>query len=49
MEIDMFNSVEKKLVYFDFNTNEKTIDEISGSLWKKMKMISNQNWRYFYV
>ncbi|XP_025415688.1 uncharacterized protein LOC112687278 [Sipha flava] len=45
----MYNNIEKKLVYFDFNTNEKTIDEISGILWKKMKMISNKSWKYFDV
>jgi hypothetical protein len=49
MTIDMYNNIEKKLVYFDFNTNEKTIDEISGILWKKMKMISNKSWKYFDV
>jgi len=44
MLIDTYNRITKKLAYFEFNTDEKTDDEISICLWNKIKLVSDKNW-----
>lgn len=44
MFIDMFNTITKKLKYFEFNMNGKTANEISEYLWNNIKLLSDKNW-----
>ncbi|XP_025206568.1 uncharacterized protein LOC112602612 [Melanaphis sacchari] len=39
-----YNRITKKLAYFEFNTDEKTDNEISQCLWNKIKLVSDNNW-----
>lgn len=39
-----YNRITKKLAYFEFNTDEKTDNEISVCLWNKIKLVSDKNW-----
>ncbi|XP_060843535.1 uncharacterized protein LOC132923509 isoform X2 [Rhopalosiphum padi] len=39
-----YNRITKKLAYFEFNTDEKTDNEISECLWNKIKLVSDKNW-----
>lgn len=44
MSTDTFNTITKKLAYFEFNTDEKTDSEIAECLWNKIKLVSDKNW-----
>ncbi|NP_001232993.1 uncharacterized protein LOC100163924 [Acyrthosiphon pisum] len=39
-----FNRITKKLAYFEFNTDEKTDNEIAECLWNKIKLVSDKTW-----
>jgi len=42
MSTDTFNRITNKLAYFEFNTDEKTDNEIAGYLWNKIKLVSDK-------
>lgn len=42
----MFNRITKNLTYFEFNSNEKSVDEISEYLWNKIKSVSDKKWEH---
>jgi len=44
MSTDTFNRTTKKLAYFEFNTDEKTDNEIAVCLWNKIKLFSDKTW-----
>ncbi|VVC38456.1 Hypothetical protein CINCED_3A025665 [Cinara cedri] len=37
----LYNKITKKLIYFKFNVEERTADEITECLWNKIMLVSN--------